>query len=116
MTLPPEMLAGRGTSVVSVSTVLPAVALLGPLLVLGAVALALARPLRSTRAGTDPAPLFTLRVAEAAGRLRDRVRAAAVTDQYRSIFNPLAFEAAASSGTPLLWVAALVALGFALTR
>jgi hypothetical protein len=42
--------------------------------------------------------------------------AAAVPEQYRSIVNPRALEAAVAAGRPLFWLASLAALGFAVTR
>jgi hypothetical protein len=44
------------------------------------------------------------------------VASAAVPEQYRSIVNLPALEMAAAAGQPLLWLAALAALGFAVTR
>jgi hypothetical protein len=49
-------------------------------------------------------------------RIWDEIRAAAVPEQYRSIVNPRALEAAAAGGRPLLWLSALVALAYAVTR
>jgi hypothetical protein len=49
-------------------------------------------------------------------RLREALRDAAVPEQYRSIVNPRALEIAAAGGRPLLWVAALLALTFAVNR
>jgi hypothetical protein len=48
--------------------------------------------------------------------LREAVRAAAVPEQYRSIVDLRALEAAAAGGRPVLWLAALAALAFAITR
>jgi hypothetical protein len=110
---------GLGNSVASVatvSTVIPVVALLGPLLVVGAVALAFARPVPTiARTGARP-PLFKLYGAAIAARVAEEVRKAAVPSEYRSLFNPRALETAAAGGTPVLWLASLVALAFAVTR
>jgi hypothetical protein len=71
----------------------------------------------ATGARGQPRPaLFTLPGTAAFARARDAVRSAAVPEQYRSIVNPRALEAAASGGRPVLWLAALVALAFAITR
>ena len=108
---------GGGLSVSTVSTVVAAVALLGPLLVLGIVALALSRPSApGAAAGEGRAPLFVVPGTDLLRAGLASLRAAAVPDQYRSLFNPQALERIAAGGTPLLWLAALVALAFAVTR
>jgi hypothetical protein len=107
-------LGGGLTSVVSVSTELPAVTLMTPLLVLAALAYGAAGGF-NIRGQARP-PLFAMPGASAMSRLRDVVREATVPEQYRSIVNPRALEAAAASGRPLLWLAALVALAYAVTR
>jgi hypothetical protein len=107
-------LGGEVTSVVTVSTVLPALTLFAPLLVIGAFAY-IAAGAAAARGQPRPA-LFSLPGAALVARVRDVVRSAAVPEQYRSIVNPRALEAAASGGRPVLWVAALVSLGFAVTR
>jgi len=112
--LPEGSLGGGLTTVVSVSTVLPAVTLFGPLLLLGAVAYAFAGGFNIR--GQQRPPLFAMPGAAAMTRMWGAVRAAAVPEQYRSILNPRALEAAAAGGRPLLWLAALVALAYAVTR
>ena len=114
MPLSEGSLGGGLTSVVSVSTVLPAVTLFAPLLVVGALAYR-AVGVFNIRGQARP-PLFAIPGATAMARMRDLVRAAAVPEQYRSIVNPRALEAAAAGGRPLLWLAALVALAYAVTR
>ena len=101
-------------SVVTVSTVLPALALFTPVLLLAALAYIGAGP-PSVRVQARPA-LFPLPATELFGRLREQLRAATVPDQYRSLVDLRALEAAATGGGPLLWLAALVALAFAVTR
>jgi hypothetical protein len=49
-------------------------------------------------------------------RVRDRLRRVAVPASYRSLVDLRALEAAATGGGPLLWLAALVALAFAVSR
>jgi hypothetical protein len=112
--LPEGSLGGGLTTVVSVSTVLPAVTLFAPLLLLGAVAYAFAGAVDIR--GQQRPPLFAVPGAVAIARIWGAVRAAAVPEQYRSIINPRALEAAAAGGRPLLWLAALVALAYAVTR
>jgi formate hydrogenlyase subunit 3/multisubunit Na+/H+ antiporter MnhD subunit len=116
MSVPAE--AGRGglTSVVTVSTLLPAVALFVPLLVLLVLALAVTRGAAGpTRAGSR-APLFQARWSVEADRLRQAVKAAHVPEQYRSLANPSALEAALAGGRPILWLAMLGALAIAVNR
>lgn len=102
------------TSVVMVSTVLPALPLFVPLLLIGAAAYV---SVGNLDIRTQPRPkLFALPFANVLRRLRARVRAARVPEQYRSIVGVAQLEAAAASGSPLLWLAGLVALTFAVTR
>jgi hypothetical protein len=101
-------------SVVTVSTVLPALTLFAPLLLIAIVAYTAAG---AAGARGQPRPaLFALPGSAALARAREAVRSVTVPEQYRSIVNPRAFEAAASGGRPVLWLAALVALAFAVTR
>jgi hypothetical protein len=110
----PGSVSGGLTSVVTVSTVLPAVALFVPLLVIGVLAYAAAG---TALIRTQPRPsLFVIPWAVAGSRLRQVVTSAAMPERYRTIFNLGALEAAAVGGRPLLWLACLVALGFAVTR
>jgi hypothetical protein len=101
-------------SVVTVSTVLPALALFTPVLLLAVVAYIGAGP-PLVRVQARPA-LFPLPATELFGRVREQLRAATIPDQYRSLVDLRALEAAATRGGPLLWLAALVALAFAVTR
>ncbi len=103
-------------SVATVSTVLPAVALLGPLLVFGAVALVLARPVpRPLRSEVAPA-LFDIPAAGSAGSAWAAVRAVSMPAQYRSMFNAHALESVIATARPVLWLAAVFALCIAVTR
>jgi hypothetical protein len=102
------------TSVVTVSTVLPALALFTPVLLLAVVAYIGAGP-PLVRVQARPA-LFPLPATQLIGRMREQLRAATIPDQYRSLVDLRALEAAAAGGGPLLWLAALVALAFAVTR
>ena len=61
-------------------------------------------------------PIFVLPGTELFARFRKELRAATVPAQYRSLVDLRALEAAATGGGPLLWLAALVALAFAVTR
>jgi hypothetical protein len=116
MTVPSGLVGGGVASIVTVSTQLPAVALLGPLAIVGVVALLLSRPTPAAGRAEARSPLFTLPGAGARARLWTALRGAAIPEQYRSMVNPSALEAVAAGGTPVLWLATLVALGFAVTR
>lgn len=107
-------LSGGFTSVVTVSTVLPVVALFVPLLIIAVLAFGAANT-AVIRTQSRP-PLFTIPGAGAVARVRSFVASASVPEQYRTIVNLPALEAAAAGGRPLLWLASLAALGFAVTR
>ena len=107
-------LGGGLTAIVTVSTVLPVVALFVPLLVIGIAAyLASGRWSVPVQARS---PVLSVAEPSALAGLRGAARAARVPEQYRTILNLRELEAAASGGRPLLWLAALVALAFAVTR
>jgi len=110
----PGGVSGGLTNVVTVSSVLPAVTLLVPLLIFGALVYA-AAGISTIRTQARPA-LFKVPAAASLERLRAAVRAATVPDQYRSILNVRELERAAAGGYPVLWLGALVALAFAVTR
>jgi len=110
----PGVPLGGVSSVVTVSTVLPALALFTPVLALALVAYIAAGPLA---VHSEPRPaLIALPAARLVARLREQLRSAAIPTQYRSLVDLRALEAAATGGGPLLWLAALVALAFAVTR
>lgn len=116
-------------SVVTTQTDLPALTLFAPLLLLGAIAyglLGVSAPRRVRRrrspAGSEEAredqrrPLFAMPGGTAFGRLRDAARKATVPEEYRSMVNLRALEKAAAGGRPLLWIAVVVALVYAVSR
>lgn len=107
-------LATRLTEVVTTTTVLPALSLFLPLLVLAIVAY----PGIGASSVRPEARAAVLRFA--APRWWKQVRAVAaaarVPDQYRSLLNPRELELAAGKGRPYMWLAAVVALAFAVTR
>ena len=109
-------LQAAGLQVVTVSTVLPAVTLFGPLLVLGAIALALSRAAPPVTRSEQVPPLFPLYAAAQWARAAAALRELAVPSDYRSLFNPRALESVAAGGTPLLWLASIVALAVAVSR
>jgi hypothetical protein len=102
------------SSVVTVSTVLPALTLFIPLLVIAVIAYGLAG--MSLIRGQPRPVLFTLPGETWLEKARTRLRGATVPEQYRSLVNLPALESAAAGGRPVLWLAALVALAFAVTR
>ena len=104
------------TSVATVSTDLPALTLLGPLLVIAVVALAIARPVVAAERHAHVSGLFDLPASELPGRAVAAIRRASVPAQYRSLFNPRALQGAASAGAPVLWLASILALCIAVTR
>jgi len=114
MPLPAGSVGGGLMSMVTVTTVLPVVALFVPLLIIGVLAYGAAGT-RLIRTQPRP-PLFNLPWAGAAARLRRAVALASMPEQYRSILDLRALEAAAMGGRPLIWLASLVALAFAVTR
>ncbi|HET7467911.1 MAG TPA: hypothetical protein VFL29_14730 [Candidatus Dormibacteraeota bacterium] len=103
-------------SIITVTAVLPVVALFGPLLVLGGAAVALSKPGQATSTTESKAPLFAVPGATLAATALARLRALSMPDQYRSLFNPAALETVAAGGRPMLWLAALVALIVAIAR
>jgi hypothetical protein len=114
MPLPNFAATGGLTEVVTVSTVLPALTLFAPVLVIGALAYGAAGALNVR--GQPRPPLFAVPGAATLKRWVEVARTATVPEEYRSILNPRALEAAATGGRPVLWLAALVALAFAVTR
>ncbi|MEA2643320.1 MAG: hypothetical protein QOG08_346, partial [Chloroflexota bacterium] len=126
--------AGLGGGLVSVATIqtdLPALTLFAPLLLLGAIAYGItggfgvqraartqpvAEQKGTTRSAPARPPVFAIPALEAPKRWLDALRRAAVPDQYRSIVNVSALEKAAAGGKPVLWLATLVALAYAVNR
>jgi hypothetical protein len=100
--------------VVTVSSVLPALTLFAPLLVL-AVFLYTVVGTSAIKTQARPA-LFKMPAAWALDQARASLRLLTVPEQYRSILNLRELEAAATGGKPVMWLAALVALAFAVTR
>src|SRR5207237_6194088 len=90
------------------------VTLFVPLLLIG-VAIYSLTDMASIRTQARTA-LFKVPAAAALERARAVIRAARVPEQYRSIMDLKELEAAAARSNPILWLAALVALGFAVTR
>ena len=114
MPLPAGSVTGGLTAVVTVSTVLPVVALFVPLLIIGVLIYGTSRA-SLVRTQSRPA-LLSIPWTGAIDRARRAVKSATMPEQYRSILDLGALEAAAVGGRPLLWLASLAALAFAVTR
>jgi hypothetical protein len=114
MPTPPSLVGGGLLSVVTVSSLVRALTLFGPLAVLGVLAYLAAGGV-VIRSQARP-HLFNLPGSTRLKALIEQLRAATVPEQYRSLVNPQALEAAVAAGSPILWLAALVALSFAVTR
>jgi hypothetical protein len=110
----PGAVGGGVTSVVTVSSTVPVLALMTPLLVIALIAYAIAGT-AAIQTHERPA-LFRSRVGTAFIRMRKTLRALTVPEQYRSILSVRQLEVAAAGGKPVLWLVALIALGFAVTR
>jgi hypothetical protein len=114
MSLPAGAVSGGLTAVVTVSTVLPVVALFVPLLIIGVLAFGAAG---TSLIRTQPRPaLFSFPWTDAVDRLRQAAASASLPEQYRTILDLRGLEAAAAGGRPLIWLASLAALAFAVTR
>ena len=128
-------LGGGLVSVVTVQTELPALILFAPLLLLGAIAYGVTGGFgvsRGARRATAPSPeagtsalphppalaspVFPIPGAVVFRRTLDGIRSAAVPEQYRSILDPRALERAAAGGRPVLWLAGIIALAYAVNR
>jgi len=126
-------LSGGLVSVATVQTDLPALTLFAPLLLLAAIAYGITggfgfqraarrkpvadqKAASTTKSARARPPVFTIPGIEAPRRWLDAVRRAAVPEEYRSIVNLRALERAAAGGRPLLWLATLVALAYAVNR
>ncbi len=107
-------LGGGLTSVVTISSVLPAVALFAPLLAIAVVAYALAG-ISAIRTQARPR-LFRIPTLRAVEQARAAIRSATVPEAYRSILSIKALEDAAAGGGAVLWLVVLVVLAFAVTR
>ena len=107
-------LGTRLSAVVTTSSVLPVLSLFLPLLVVAVLAYAW---IGSGEIHTQARPaLLTLPASKLVARSREAILSARVPEQYRSLVNLRELETAANAGRPLLWLASLVALAFAVTR
>lgn len=133
MQVTPDAVGGGGVAVLTTAGAWAAVALGGPLLLLAILpalgargapvpvlgARGAAAPARAAPAiapGTPPPPLFTIPGANRPRRLAAWMAAQRVPEQYQSLVNPRAVEAAMGRGQPLLWAVLLLALAVAVNR
>jgi hypothetical protein len=107
-------LGGGLTAIATTSSLLPVVTLFTPLLVM-AVAVYFATNTQAIRTQARPA-LFPIPSPPIAERIRVALKSATVPDEYRTVFSLRELELAAARGNAIVWVGALVALGFAVTR
>ncbi len=112
-------LSTAGAGVATVSGAWAALPLGAPVLLVGALIALLSRPrwagLAVPAGGPVPAPLFRLPAAD--GRaVPNRVAAARVPAEYRSLLDMDALEAAMAHSRPWLWVAVALAVAIAVNR
>lgn len=115
--VPPGSIGGGSAAVLTTAGAWAAVALGLPLLLLAVVpALAGRRAPAAGVAADSPPPLLTAPWTDRPARFGRRLAALRVPDEYRSLFNPRAIEAAMGRGQPLLWALLLIALAVAVNR
>ena len=105
---------GAFAFIVTTSSVLPVVTLFVPLLVV-AIVVYLTTNAAAVRTQARPA-IFPPPTLPFLDTLRTALRGATVPEQYRSMFSLRDLESAATRGNAIIWIVALVALGFAVTR
>jgi hypothetical protein len=107
-------LGGGLTAITTTSSLLPVVTLFTPLLV-AAIVVYFATNTRAIRTQARPA-LFSIPSPTVGTRIRAALKGATVPAEYRTVFSLRELESAAARGNPIVWVVALLALGFAVTR
>jgi formate hydrogenlyase subunit 3/multisubunit Na+/H+ antiporter MnhD subunit len=119
---PASAVTGGYTAVVTASGGWAALTLGVPLLLLAAAAVLVSRSVwagwraRPIVPKPPPPPFVALPTSGLEARLMDAGRGLRLPEQYRSLVNPAALEAAAATGRPWLWGAVTVALIIAVTR
>jgi formate hydrogenlyase subunit 3/multisubunit Na+/H+ antiporter MnhD subunit len=119
---PASAVTGGYTAVVTASGGWAAVTLGAPLLLLAAGAALVSRsvwarwPARPVALKPPPPPFLALPTSRLGARLTGAGRGLRLPEQYRSLVNPAALEAAAATGRPWLWGAITMALIIAVTR
>jgi hypothetical protein len=119
MTFPRSALTGGSLALVTTSGAWAAVTLAGPLLVATALVLAAMRavPQLQVRDVTQaPDPYFVIPGASLTGRAWAAVTGFQLPAEYRSLFDPVALDAAAARGRPWLWIAIAVAVALVSVR
>lgn len=107
-------LGGGATGIVTTSSVLPVVTLFTPL-VLVALLVYAGTGASAIHAQARPA-IIRLPMTERISQLRAAINSMTVPEQYRSILDVRELELAAAGGRPWLWITAVVAIAFAVTR
>jgi hypothetical protein len=116
VSVPPGAVGGSLVAVLTAAGSWAAVALGLPLLLLVLIPVVASRGAPAPAAMEAPAPLLRVPWAGAQARAWNRLRALRVPEQYRSLVNPRAVEAAMGRGQPLLWAVLLLALAVAVNR
>jgi hypothetical protein len=121
MTFPVGAVSGGPLIVATLSGAWAAVALGAPVavLLLGALAAGLTGPERSAepeRPSAAGRPFFEVPWAGEAGRLVDSLGRLRIPEQYQSLVDPIAVEAAMARGQPVLWAVLLLVLAVAVNR
>ena len=116
VSVPPGAVGGGLVAVVSAAGGWAAIALGLPLLLLVMIPVVAVRRPRAAAPATAPPPLLPLPWTAVQGRARNRLRSLRIPEQYRSLVNPRAVEAAMGRGQPLLWAVLLLALAVAVNR
>jgi hypothetical protein len=121
VTFPTATLAGGALGVSTTSGAWPALAFGLPLLILGGVLLWFGRgelraaPRPQLEGGEGPRPLLGRPWAGPAAAIGS-LRNLRIPDEYRSLFDPRALDAAVSAGHPLFWLVVVGGLAYAITR
>jgi hypothetical protein len=121
VTFPTATLAGGALGVSTTSGAWPALAFGLPLLIVGGILLWLGRgelqvaPRPQGQAGEGLQPLLGRPWPGAAAAIGS-LRSLRIPDEYRSLFDPRALDAAVSAGHPLFWLVVVGGLAYAITR
>jgi hypothetical protein len=119
MTFPRSALTGGSLALITASGVWAAVALAGPLLVAAALVLVAIRTvpvLHVAPSSEAPAPYFEIPGAALPRRAWSLLAGFRLPAEYRSLFNPVALDAAMAKGEPWLWIAVAIALAVVTVR
>jgi hypothetical protein len=121
MTFPVGAVTASGQLVATLSGAWPAIALGAPVIVLTVAVVAASRirpaaPADVEHSATGGPPFFEVPWEGFGQRLGDRLARVKVPEQYRSLLDPAAVEAAMARGQPVLWAVLLLVLAVAVNR